>query len=290
QFHTLPSLPIKAQQNYERQQTGLYRAVQPKILNNAPIDVTSPLSSSFAQINMQMPFFIVCRQEELWDATMRILNKGKTEIQRSSKKQMTLKQKNNHRNQILKMNDTVRMFVDQQIFGKDVGVTPAIDIDSRNTGEDLEEYSEVLQWCFIVPEDLDIDFAIDLVRRYRIECEQWQMPDFQSPELKQIVDPVLDELQRLSPIKAREALNVFGDEDRKQGVGALSLSLSCDLLSFANNMSSQHFRNTQKRIFVKNEALFYQYAPKWCINPFDTYRPSKNYSSTNDESSAEIQI
>ncbi|KAA6385192.1 MAG: hypothetical protein EZS28_019279, partial [Streblomastix strix] len=42
QFHTLPSLPIKAQQNYERQQTGLYRAVQPKILNNAPIDVTSP--------------------------------------------------------------------------------------------------------------------------------------------------------------------------------------------------------------------------------------------------------
>ncbi|KAA6323117.1 MAG: hypothetical protein EZS28_054352, partial [Streblomastix strix] len=161
-----------------------------------------------------------------------------------------------------KLDETVRMFVDQQMFGRNVNPSQRVDINNKRQDEDIQDLNEVLQWCFAISEEIDITVALEDVQRYRIVFEQWMMPNFQSIEFNEIVQSILNELEQISPSKATEVKKIFEEQDRKQGIGIISLNVSSDLLGYAHNMTVQHIRNTSKKIFVNNGTLFSQIGPK----------------------------
>ncbi|KAA6389588.1 MAG: hypothetical protein EZS28_014884 [Streblomastix strix] len=242
---------------------------------------------------MKIPFFIVCRQEELWETISKILSQLTSNTNDSKMNQLQIKlRKDNSNHAMRKFDETVRSLIDSQLFGKKAMKINRIQRFSQNQPkDDTYQINDVLSWCFKVSGSIDMTTALAQEEERRSVTEQWIMPNFQSAQFNDIIQIVLDELNKISPSKATQAKKIFKQESCKTGTGMVPLYLTRDLIAYAHNITGQHILNINKKIFIENDALFSQIGPSWCLNQMNSHkRKSNRRALKSSNSSVDQQI
>ncbi|KAA6403087.1 MAG: hypothetical protein EZS28_001380 [Streblomastix strix] len=225
------------------------------------------------------------KQEELQQIAMKILSQPTTVTKKIISDQSQSESENSSRiYNMRKLNETVQMFVNQEIFGKkaikvnQIKKPIPIKVDQTITSSDL------LSWCFKIQQDIDLTTEVEQEQEDRSFIERWIMPNYESEQISDLIQSVFEELEEKCPNKANEMKKLLKKDNQQERSGLVSLNLSRDLLSFVHNVTGQHITNITKRIFIDKENLFSQIGPKWCVNPFRTLKTkSKRFSSSTSQ-------
>ncbi|KAA6392088.1 MAG: hypothetical protein EZS28_012388 [Streblomastix strix] len=270
--------------------------------NNELIQTTNPITSNQSLINnsplaqlfelgfIQLPFFVVCRQEELKQVALIIFSQPNRTLKESKTDQQKKNKENNNRNcQMRKLDETVQMIVNQQIFGKKaIQVNQSINKSQSHQQQSIPSTincsNDLITCLDSTSEQINLIKLLSEKQEGRSLSERWIMPNYQSEQLSELVQSVINELEQNSPSKAKEVNNKFRYNNQLQGSGQVPLNLSRDLLAFAHNVTGQHITNINKKIFIENNNIFSKIGPKWCVNPFGR-RKTKN-----ERNITEIQI
>ncbi|KAA6372053.1 MAG: hypothetical protein EZS28_032420, partial [Streblomastix strix] len=274
----------KKVKNGSKQRITLYHAPLPRITDIDNVSETSPLSQPFANENTILPFYIICREEELCEATQNVIQQ-QTPITDDDEKEIGNKRKIRkgifRERSKKKLEESIKSFVYDQIFGKkgtckygnEYSILDEDDYEQKDNNE-----SDILSWCFQVSDNINLISALTEEEEHRVTHEVWKMPNFESEVFSEVKESVINELQQLTPIKANSAEIAFQARTRTEGkhiegkriegTGAMPLNLSRDVLSFANNVSGQHIEDLRKQIFLSKSQLFKNEDVSWCLNPF----------------------
>ncbi|KAA6379873.1 MAG: hypothetical protein EZS28_024599 [Streblomastix strix] len=247
---------------------GLYHSIPPIIsILNAQQGI-SPFAQRFMQINMHLPFYIVAREEELWNAAeWTILQpyagqqkehspKG---VQSSSGSDTWIRGKQ-------KINESLFIFVYSLIFGKK-SQSNIREIRTRSRDIGIWEENDILQYCFTVTGRIELETQLLEQEQRRAGYERWMMPDMRSPEFISIQQSIIQKLEQVSPdssLIAKKNFSQIQKNPREEGIGPLPLRFSRDLLAIYHGVSSQHINDTLKKIQKKRSQIFEKVRPFWC--------------------------
>ncbi|KAA6309486.1 MAG: hypothetical protein EZS28_056502, partial [Streblomastix strix] len=139
--------------------------------------------------------------------------------------------------QMRKLSQTVDMLVNQLIFGKKaIKANKSKSVAPKYNDHEINQI-DLLTCCFTLTEDIDIRRALTEEQERRSITEQWVMPNYQSEQLSELIQSVLDELQKISPSKAKEVKKNFKENNHKTGIGLVPINMSRDLLAFVHNVT-----------------------------------------------------
>ncbi|KAA6402808.1 MAG: hypothetical protein EZS28_001663 [Streblomastix strix] len=282
----------KKVKNGSKKRITLFHAPLPRITDIDNVSETSPLSQPFANENTILPFYIICREEELCEATQNVIQQ-QTSITDDDEKEIGNKRKIRkgtfRERSKKKLEESIQSFVYDQIFGKKGTCKYGNEYSILDEDEQQDNNaSDLLSWCFQVSDNINMIPALTEEEERRVTHEVWKMPNFESEVFSEVKESVINELQELTPIKANSADIAFQARTRTEGkriegkriegkriegkriegTGAMPLNLSRDVLSFANNVSGQHIEDLRKQIFLSKSQLFKNEDVSWCLNPF----------------------